>query len=63
VRAAYVIGQVFRGGPCLTLDAILPFKLNADRRHHIPKQTLPLAILTGLMLRAVFRLALRQTKG
>jgi len=22
----------------LTLDAILPFKLNAERRHHIPKQ-------------------------
>ena len=86
----------------------LPFKLNADRRHHIPKQkrkvvnsaaydaTLrqrgsltvwftdeavaawraeprttaggqpwcsPLAILTALTLRAVFRLALRQTEG
>src|SRR5215212_3389662 len=86
----------------------LPFKLNQDRRHHIPKQkhkvanwaeydaslrqrgsltvwftaeaiaawhaeprTTPggqphyssLAILTGLTLRAVFRLALRQTEG
>jgi len=86
----------------------LPFKLNADRRHHIPKQKhkvlnwreydaslrqrgsltvwvteeaiaawtaeprttrggqrhySPLAILTGLTLRAVFRLALRQTEG
>ncbi len=86
----------------------MPFKLNADRRHHIPKQTFkvtnwaaydaslrqrgsltvwiteeaiaawtaeprttrggqrhysPLAILTGLTLRAVFRLALRQTEG
>ncbi len=87
---------------------ILPFKLNQDRRHHIPKQKhkvmnwreydaslrqrgsltvwfmaeaiagwragppttpggqpwySPLAILTGLTLRAVFRLALRQTEG
>src|SRR3954451_6370664 len=87
---------------------ILPFKLNQDRRHHIPKQTRkiqnwreydaslrqrgsltvwfseeaiegwraaprttpggqpwysPLAILTALTLRAVFRLALRQTEG
>ena len=70
----------------------LPFKLNADRRHHIPRQrcsltvwltdaaiaawraeprTTPggqrhystLAILTALTLRAVFRLALRQTEG
>jgi Transposase DDE domain len=86
----------------------LPFKLNADRRHHIPKQRhkvtnsavydaalrqrgsltvwftdeaiaawkaqprttrggqpwySPLAILTALTLRAVFRLALRQTEG
>jgi len=86
----------------------LPFKLNADRRHHIPKQTFKvtnwaaydaslcqrgsltvwvtdeaiaawtaeprttrggqrtysaLAILTALTLRAVFRLALRQTEG
>ena len=86
----------------------LPFKLNADRRHHIPKQKRrvtnsaaydaalrqrgsltiwftddaiegwraqprttaggqswysPLAILTALTLRAVFRLALRQTEG
>jgi len=86
----------------------LPFKLNADRRHHIPKQTFkvtnwhdydaslrqrgsltvwvadeaiaawtaeprttrggqpiysPLVILTALTLRAVFRLALRQTEG
>jgi len=86
----------------------LPFKLNADRRHRIPKQTFkvtnwhdydaslrqrgsltvwftdeaiavwtaeprttrggqrtysPLAILTALTLRAVFRLALRQTEG
>ena len=86
----------------------MPFKLNQDRRHHIPKQkrkvvnwrdydaslrrrgslTLwfteeaiegwraaprttpggqawysPLAILTALTLRAVFRLALRQTEG
>jgi len=86
----------------------LPFKLNADRRHHIPKQKgkvvnsaaydaalrrrgsltiwftdeavaawraeprttaggqpwySPLAILTALTLRAVFRLALRQTEG
>src|SRR4051812_13680086 len=86
----------------------LPFKLNQDRRHHIPKQTRkvmnwreydaslrqrgsltvwfsdeaiegwraaprttrggqpwysPLAILTALTLRAVFRLALRQTEG
>src|SRR3954468_8730073 len=87
---------------------ILPFKLNQDRRHHIPKQKRkvmnwreydaslrqrgsltvwfsdeaiegwraaprttrggqpwysPLAILTALTLRAVFRLALRQTEG
>jgi len=86
----------------------LPFKLNADRRHHIPKQKhkvmnsaaydaalrqrgsltvwfteeavaawraeprttaggqpwySPLAILTALTLRAVFRFALRQTEG
>ncbi|MBV8870689.1 MAG: IS5 family transposase [Acetobacteraceae bacterium] len=86
----------------------VPFKLNQDRRHHIPKQKRrvmnwreynaslrqrgsltvwftpeaiegwraeprttaggqpwysPLAILTGLTLRAVFRLALRQTEG
>jgi hypothetical protein len=86
----------------------LPFKLNQDRRHHIPKQKRkvmnwreydaslrqrgsltvwftpeaiegwraeprttaggqlwysPLATLTGLTLRAVFRLALRQTEG
>src|SRR3954466_10632485 len=86
----------------------LPFKLNQDRRHHIPKQKhkvtnwreydaslrqrgsltvwfsaaaiegrraaprttrggqpwySPLAILTALILRAVFRLALRQTEG
>ena len=86
----------------------MPFKLNQDRRHHIPKQKhkvtnsaaydaalrkrgsltvwftdegvaawkaeprttrggqpwySPLAILTGLTLRAVFRLALRQTEG
>jgi len=86
----------------------LPFKLNADRRHHIPKQQFKvtnwaaydaslrqrgsltvwvteeaiaawtaeprtirggqrtysaLAILTALTLRAVFRLALRQTEG
>jgi len=86
----------------------VPFKLNADRRHHIPKQTFkvtnwpaydaslrqrgsltvwfnekaiaawtaeprttrggqrtysPLAILTALALRAVFRLALRQMEG
>ncbi len=86
----------------------LPFKLNADRRHHIPNQKRkvmnsasydaalrqrgsltvwfteeavaswraeprttaggqswysPLAILTALTLRAVFRLALRQTEG
>src|SRR3954451_19047259 len=87
---------------------IVPFKLNQDRRHHIPKQTRkiqnwreydaslrqrgsltvwfsdeaiegwraaprttpggqpwysPMAILTALTLRAVFRLALRQTEG
>ena len=87
---------------------ILPFKLNQDRRHHIPKQKRkvvnwreynaslrqrgsltvwfsdeaiegwraaprttrggqpwysPLAILTALTLRTVFRLALRQTEG
>src|SRR3954451_3534088 len=87
---------------------ILPFKLNQNRRHHIPKQKRkvmnwreydaslrqrgsltvwfsdeaiegwraaprttrggqpwysPLAILTALTLRAVFRLALRQTEG
>src|SRR5829696_2659178 len=87
---------------------ILPFQLNQDRRHHIPKQThrvtnwpaydaslrqrgsltvwftdeaiaawkaeprttrggqpwySELAILTALKLRAVFRLALRQTEG
>ncbi len=87
---------------------ILPFKLNQDRRHHVPKQKhqvmnwreydaslrqrgsltvwftdeaieawraeprttpggqpwySPLAILTALTLRAVFRLALRQTEG
>jgi hypothetical protein len=86
----------------------MPFKANADRRHHIPKQRRkvtnwpaydaslrqrgsltvwftdeaiaawraaprttrgaqpwysPLAILTALTLRAVFRLALRQTEG
>jgi len=86
----------------------LPFKLNQDRRHHIPRQKhrvtnsaaydaalrqrgsltvwftdeaiegwraapcttpggqpwySPLAILTGLTLKAVFRLALRQTEG
>src|SRR3954452_9167261 len=86
----------------------LPFKLNQDRRHHIPRQKhkvtnsaaydaalrqrgsltvwftdeaiegwraeprttpggqpwySPLAILTALTLRAVFRLALRQTEG
>src|SRR3954470_11986833 len=86
----------------------VPFKLNQDRRHHIPKQKRkvtnwreydaslrqrgsltvwfsaeaiegwraaprttrggqpwysPLAILTALTLRAVFRLALRQTEG
>ncbi len=86
----------------------MPFKLNTDRRHHIPKQRFkvtnwrdydaslrqrgsltvwvteeaiaawtaeprttrggqriysPLAILTALALRAVFRLALRQTEG
>ncbi len=86
----------------------MPFKANAERRHHIPKQTRkvtnwadynasprqrgsltlwfseeaiagwcaaprttrggqawysPLAILTALTLRAVFRLALRQTEG
>ena len=86
----------------------MPFKLNQDRRHHIPKQThrvtnwpaydaalrqrgsltvwfsdeaiaawraeprttrggqasySPLAITTALTLRAVFRLALRQTEG
>ena len=90
------------------LDAILPFKLNADRCHHSPRQKFkvtnwrpydaslpqrggltvwvtdeaiaawtaeprttrggpriysPLAILTALTLRAVFRLALRQTEG
>jgi len=89
-------------------DSIMPFKANADRRHHIPKQRRkvtnwaaydaslrqrgsltvwftdeaiaawraaprttrggqrwysPLAILTALTLRAVFRLALRQTEG
>jgi hypothetical protein len=94
--------------PDLTLEPILPFKLNADRRHHIPKLKYkvtnwaaydaslrqrgsltvwftdeaiegwraeprttrggqpwysPLAILTALTLRAVFRLALRQTEG
>ena len=86
----------------------MPFKANADRRHHIPRQShqvtnwaaydaslrqrgsltgwftddaiqswkaeprttrggqrwySPVAILTGLTLRAVFRLALRQTEG
>jgi hypothetical protein len=86
----------------------MPFKANADRRHHIPKQKRkvtnsaaydaslrqrgsltvwftdeaiaawravprttrdaqpwysPLAILTALTLKAVFRLALRQTEG
>ena len=86
----------------------MPFKLNQDRRHHIPRQThkvtnwpayeaglrqrgsltvwfsdeaiqawvaeprvargrqpwySPPAILTALMLRAVFRLAFRQTEG
>jgi hypothetical protein len=94
--------------PPLTPDTNLPFKLNQDRRHHIPKQTRkvqnwreydaslrqrgsftvwfsdaaiegwraaprttpggqpwysPLAILTALTLRAVFRLELRQTEG
>src|SRR4051795_1645604 len=88
--------------------SILPFKLNQDRRHHIPKQkhkvtnwreydaslrqrgsltvwfsaeaiegwraaprstrggqpwSSPLTIQTALTLRAVFRLALRQTEG
>jgi Transposase DDE domain len=79
---------------------IVPFKLNQDRRHHIPRQRRkvtnwpaydaslrqrgsltvwftdeaveawaaeprysPLAILTALTLRAVFRLAFRQTEG
>src|SRR3954467_5380235 len=61
---------------------IVPFKLNQDRRHHIPRQQRKvanwpaydaslrqrgwysdLAILTALTLRAVFRLALRQTEG
>jgi Transposase DDE domain len=90
------------------LDPAMPFKANASRRHHIPRQKRrvtnwaaydaslrqrgsltvwftdeaiatwqaaprttrggqpwysPLAILTGLRLRAVFRLALRQTEG
>ena len=89
-------------------ESMMPFKANADRRHHIPKQKRkimkwttydailcqrgsltawctdeaitaeraaprttrggqpwysPLAILTALTLRAVFRLALRQTEG
>ncbi len=92
----------------MTPDTILPFKLNQDRRHHIPRQQRKvtnwpaydaslrqrgsltvwfteeaiaawraeprttrggqpwyseLAILTALTLRAVFRLALRQTEG
>src|SRR3954454_19088698 len=92
---------------CLRMPSV-PFKLNQDRRHHIPKQKRkvtnwreydaslrqrgsltvwfsaeaiegwraaprttrggqpcysPLAILTALTLRAVFRLALRQTAG
>src|SRR5215207_2629910 len=94
--------------PFLPLEPIVPFKLNQDRRHHIPRQqrkvtnwpaydarlrqrgslTLwftdeaiaawkaeprttrggqpwysELAILTALTLRAVFRLAYRQTEG
>jgi hypothetical protein len=94
--------------PCSDPDPTMPFKANAARRHHIPKQKRkvtnwsaydaslrqrgsltvwftdeaiaawqaaprttrggqpwysPLAILTALTLRAVFRLALRQTEG
>src|SRR5918994_873261 len=64
----------------------VPFKLNQDRRHHIPRprhrvtnwadyeaglragrggqpRYSSLAIITALTLRAVFRLALRQTEG
>src|SRR4051794_24335079 len=109
------IGRLACGGgwrrwttPPMTLDPPMPFKANAARRHHIPKQrrritnwaeydaalrqrgsltvwftqeaiaawhaeprtTLggqpwysELAILTALTLKAVFRLALRQTEG
>jgi hypothetical protein len=94
--------------PVLIWDPTMPFKANAARRHHIPKQKRkvtnwaaydaslrqrgsltvwftdkaivawraaprttrggqawysPLAILTALTLKAVFRLALRQTEG
>ena len=94
--------------PDLPLELTLPFKLNQDRRHHIPRQKhrvtnsaaynaalrqrgsltvwftddaieawraaprttpggqpcySPLAILTALTLKALFRLALRQTEG
>ena len=94
--------------PFLPLGSIVPFKLNQDRRHHIPRQQRKvtnwpaydaslrqrgsltvwfteeaiaawraeprttrggqpwyseLAILTALTLRAVFRLAYRQTEG
>jgi hypothetical protein len=96
------------GSPFDPRISTLPFKLNQDRRHHIPKQKQkvtnwreydaslrqrgsltvwfseeaiegwraaprttrgghpwysPVAILTALTLRAVFRLALRQTEG
>src|SRR3954454_6338150 len=97
-----------RAAPPLILDATVPFKLNQDRRHRIPRQRhkvanwreydaslrqrgsltvwftdeavaawaaeprttrggqpwySALAILTALTLRAVFRLAYRQTEG
>jgi hypothetical protein len=83
--------------PCLIRIFTLPFKLNQNHRHHIPRQRRkvtnwpayeaglrqrgsltvwftdeaiaawaaepPLAILTALTLRAVFRLAYRQAEG
>ncbi len=109
-RAGGAAGEADVGGLLVTdlWMPTLPFKLNAGRRHHIPKQKRkvmnsaaydtalrqrgsltvwftegavaswraeprttaggqswysPLAILTALTLRAVFRLALRQTEG
>jgi len=38
--------------PCLTLDAILAFKLNAERRHHIPKQKHKVTNSLGALLRS-----------
>ena len=107
-RLASGAGRCRTTAPSLTLGPLLPFKANAARRHHIPKQKhrvtnwaeydaglrargsltvwftpeavaawaaaprttrggqasySDLAIATALTLRAVFRLALRQTEG